>query len=433
MRLPLTLLLLALAAGLAGVPAAGGATAGRETREAREAREAREVPSGTGTAPAGTVPARAVPPRTAPASRTAPARPACGAPYLVDRRLPNGARWRLCWEMRTIEGLTLTDVAYTPAGGRETSVLRSTALAQIHVPYDSGEPRFHDIGTLGEIAVPLQSADCPGGQRRGQYVCVTTRPRGHAYLKSRFEEPALSAQGHDLAVYSAFQVGWYTYLVEWAFSDDGAITPRVGATGSLSGFTAETGHGWPTGTGGSHVEQSHSHNIFWRLDFDVDGRENDVVEQYDFTGSGTAARTLVRTRFTKETRAVNGRTRWWRVVDTESRNADGHPVSWEINNSASAQYRGPRDEAFTRADLYVSQYRACERLATNNPSPDCAPSVDRYAGSERLTDPVLWVNVSYHHVARDEDADPMPVHWQGFRITPRDVTAENPHLRSRAR
>jgi primary-amine oxidase len=34
--------------------------------------------------------------------------------------------------------------------------------------------------------------------------------------------------------------------------------------------------------------------------------------------------------------------------------------------------------------------------------------------------------VGYHHVARDEDADPMPVHWQGFRIVPRDVTAENP-------
>ncbi|GIH81443.1 hypothetical protein Plo01_78720 [Planobispora longispora] len=352
--------------------------------------------------------------------------PACGAPYLVERELPNGARWRLCWEMRVIEGLTLTGVAYTPPRGRPIPVLRSTALAQIHVPYDSGEPRFHDIGALGENAVTLASADCPGGERRERFVCVTTRSRGHGYLKSLPGEPNLSALGHELVVYAAFQIGWYTYLVEWAFSDDGAITPRVGATGSLAGFATGPEYGWSTGTGDTHVEQSHTHNIFWRLDFDVDGPKHDVVEQYDFPGSGTARRTLSRTVFTEEAKAVNAPARWWRVVDTESRNADGHPISWEIGDSGSAQYRGPADEAFTRADLYVTQYRACERLASNNPAPRCAGSVDRYVSGQRLTDPVVWVNVSYHHVARDEDADPMPTHWQGFRITPRDAMAENP-------
>ncbi|GIH92534.1 hypothetical protein Psi01_31640 [Planobispora siamensis] len=362
-----------------------------------------------------------------PAARASAAQaPSCGAPYRIERTLPGGAAWRLCWEMRTIEGLTLADVVYTPVGGAPISVLRSTALAQIHVPYDSGEPRFHDIGTLGENAVVLQEADCPGGERRERFVCVTVRPRGHAYLKPRPGEPNLSAQGSELVVYAAFEIGWYTYLVEWAFSDDGAITPRVGATGSLSGFTAAPEYGWPTKRGSTHVEQSHSHNVFWRLDFDVAGRGGDIVEQYDFTGSGTARRALGRKVLDKETAAVNRRTRWWRVADSETRNADGHRVSWEIGNSDSAEYRGPDDEAFTRADLYVSQYRDCERLATVNPAPDCAQSVDRYVNDERLTDPVVWVGVSYHHVARDEDADPMPTHWQGFRITPRDVTAENP-------
>ncbi|WP_245878396.1 copper amine oxidase [Streptosporangium subroseum] len=372
---------------------------------------------------------RAVTGAGAPASAAhavrAPA-PPCSAPYRIDKTLPNGARWQLCWEMRNIEGLTLTKVVYTPKGNRAVTVLRSTALAQIHVPYDSGRPRYHDIGALGYTAIALQSADCPGGERREQFVCVTTRARGHAYLKSDYDGPNTSAQGHDLVVFSAFQVGWYTYLVEWAFSDDGSITPRVGATGSLSGFTTTPEHGWPIGVGARTFETSHNHNIFWRLDFDVAGKADDLVEQYDFSGSGTAKRKLERTAFARETKAVNGPMRWWRVVDQKVRNADGHRVSWEINNADSSEYRGPANEAFTRADVYVSTYRSCERLATINPSPGCAKSVDRYINGERVKDPVVWVNVGYHHVPRDEDGDLMPTHWQGFRVTARDVTAKNP-------
>ncbi|MGV9597520.1 copper amine oxidase [Streptosporangium sandarakinum] len=360
------------------------------------------------------------------AAPQAPAAP-CGTPYRIDQAMPNGARWQMCWEMRNVEGLTLTKVAYTPRGSRAVSVLRTAALAQIHVPYDSGTPRYHDIGALGATAIPLQAVDCPGGARRGQFVCVTTRPRGHAYLKGGDGEPATTAQGRELVVFSAFQVGWYTYLVEWGFSDDGAITPRVGATGSLSGFTTTPEHGWPIGVGRATFEESHSHNIFWRLDFDIQGKQDDVVEQYDFSGSGTAKRKISHTAFTREGKAVNSPMRWWRVVDPRVRNADGHPVSWEINNSESSQYRGPANEKFTQADIYVTQYRACERLATTNPSPGCATSVDRYVNGERITDPVVWVNVDFHHVARDEDGDTMPTHWQGFRIAPRDVTAKNPY------
>ncbi|MET9339631.1 copper amine oxidase [Nonomuraea sp. NPDC003804] len=367
------------------------------------------------------------PPPSAPAA--ADAADACGSPYLVDRTLPNGARWRLCWEIRTIEGLTVTRVRYMPKDSRSISVLRSGALAQIHVPYDSGEPRYHDIGSLGSAAVTLTAADCPGGELAKSKVCVTTRPRGHAYLKDGWgdESQRRTAQGQELVVLAAYQVGWYTYVSEWVFGDDGSITPRIGATGSLAGTTTAPKHGWPLGVGRKHFEESHSHNVFWRMDFDIEGRARDVVEQYDFAGNRTKKRSLVKTVFNRETRALNSRMRWWRVVDPGVRNTDRHPVSWEINNSDSAEYRGPADEAFTHADVYVTQYRACERLATENVAPRCGRSVDRYANDERVTDPVVWVNVGFHHVARDEDADPMPIHWQGFRVTPRDVTATNPY------
>ena len=61
------------------------------------------------------------------------------------------------------------------------------------------------------------------------------------------------AQGKDLLVYTVNQVGWYEYMTEWRFQDDGTITMNVGATGSLSydDYDAGDGRGWPIGKGAS--------------------------------------------------------------------------------------------------------------------------------------------------------------------------------------
>jgi primary-amine oxidase len=78
----------------------------------------------------------------------------------------------------------------------------------------------------------------------------------------------------------------------------------------------------------------------------------------------------------------------------------------------------------------VTQYNKCEQYASNNAglcgSPQHGTSVDKWVNGETLTHPVAWVNVGFHHIVRDEDQQPMPVHWQGFAIAPRDVTAMNP-------
>lgn len=43
-----------------------------------------------------------------------------------------------------------------------------------------------------------------------------------------------------------------------------------------------------------------------------------------------------------------------------------------------------------------------------------------------MTDPVAWVNVGFHHIPRDEDQSPMPVHWQNFQLVPRDFFSMSP-------
>lgn len=362
----------------------------------------------------------------------AAAPPPCAAADRVDARLPSGTRWQLCWHNDRTTGPVLTDVTYTPNLGRATRVLASASLAEVAVPYDSGNPRFYDVSTIGfgdlglGTLIPLSARTCPGGTLHSYQgtpvLCTRTEPRELAY-ENAVQKSEL--EGTDLVVYSISEIGWYDYVVEYRFSDDGMITPRVGATGSLSPFQfTDAATGWPTGVGSSRFSEDHSHNIFWRLDFDVDGQSANTVEQYDFTGGGTAARTTKKTVVTKEAALDYAPMRFWRVVAPTARNSDGHPMSWQVDSPMSDSYRGPSPtEDFTHHDLYLTQYKACEVLADNETAAGCAASVDRYVNGQRLTDPVMWVSVDFHHVPRDEDQDPMPTHWQGFTVMPRDVTA----------
>ncbi|MFI2432805.1 copper amine oxidase [Streptomyces sp. NPDC018693] len=375
----------------------------------------------------------------------------CGTQYRIEQKLTSGTTWRMCWRYEAKSGLILHNVTYQPPGVRPIKVLNSAKLAQIHVPYDDGSNEYNDITdyNFGSGLVNLAPAECPGGTIRTVKVpeafdpdhpnvkglCTTTRTRGHAYrMQADTGDRAYQAQGKDLLVYTVNKVGWYEYITEWRFSDDGMVNMNVGATGSLSPFDydAGDGRGWPIGKGAKSYATSHSHNVFWRLDFGLDGSSRTKVEQYDSVVSppasgeqGPTAKTT-RTPVTKELAGDAKNMRWWRVVSAAGKNKDGHPRSYEIVPGVSAKYPG---RPFTRHDVYFTQYDKCEQYANNNPL-NCGPghgnSVDKWVDGQTLTHPVVWVNVGFHHIARDEDQQPMPVHWQGFAIAPRDLTAMNP-------
>jgi primary-amine oxidase len=386
-------------------------------------------------------------------TKAAPAAAAdCSAAYRIEQKLAAGTTWRMCWRFESKSGLVLEKVSYQPPGEtKPIRVLNSAKLAQIHVPYDDGKEEYNDITDydFGSGMVDLAPAECPGGTIRTVRVpepsyaespdvkglCTTTRARGHAYRMQSDEAKVYQAQGKDLLLYTVNKVGWYEYITEWRFSDDGTVNMNVGATGSLSPFDydAGDGRGWPIGKGAKGYATSHNHNVFWRLDFGLDGSSATKVEQYDSVVSPPAAgrprptNTTTRTVVTKELAGDAKNMRWWRVVSATGKNKDGHPRSYEIVPGASATYAG---RPFTRHDIYFTQYNQCEQYASNNVricgSPRHGSSVDAWVNGQTLTHPVAWVNVGFHHVARDEDQQPMPVHWQGFSIAPRDVTAMNP-------
>ncbi|WP_418959712.1 copper amine oxidase [Streptomyces tritici] len=396
-----------------------------------------------GTTAAAAGPATAV---AAPAAPAPPARPDCSTAYRIEQKLDGGTTWRMCWRYDTDHGLVLNKITYQPKGAAAPiRVLNSAKLAQIHVPYDDGNAEYDDLtgAGFGWGLQNLRPAECPGGTLTPVKIpdagnvnglCTTTRARGHAYRMANDEGTKVwQSQGKDLLVYTVNKVAWYEYITEWRFSSDGTISANVGATGSLSpgDYNATDGRGWPIGPGARSYATSHAHNVFWRLDFGLDGSVRDRIEQFDSTvtpprGDGQPTVKTTRTPVTKELAGDARTMRWWRVVSANGKNKDGHPRSYELVPGPSAKHAG---RGFTRHDVYVTQTKPCEQFASNNilncgqGAPD---SVDKWVNGETLTDPAVWVNIGFHHVARDEDQQPMPVHWQGFQLAPRDVTAMNP-------
>ncbi|MEV7286209.1 copper amine oxidase [Streptomyces sp. NPDC093252] len=411
---------------------------------ARTAAGAVALASLAGGLTAGAGPATAQPRAAAPA-------PACSAAYRIEQKLANGTTWRMCWRYEAKAGLVLEDVSYQPPGeAKPIKVLNSAKLGQIHVPYDDGKNEYDDLTSyfFGAGLMPLAPGECPGGTIRTVKVpeawdpqnpnvkglCTTTRARGHAYrMQGDTPGKVYQKQGTDLLVYTVNKVGWYEYISEWRFADDGTLHMNVGATGTLApeDYDAGDGRGWPIGKGAKDYATSHSHNVFWRLNFGLDGSSKARVEQYDskVTASPngrTPTTKTTRTKITKELAGNSANMRWWRVVSDTGKNKDGHPRSYEIAQGATSKYPG---RSFTKSDVFFTQYNKCEQYASNNPL-NCGAghpkNVDKWVNGQTLTNPTVWVNVGFHHIARDEDQQPMPVHWQGFSLVPRDVTAMNP-------
>lgn len=356
---------------------------------------------------------------------------ACSSGFTIDEVFSNGARWSMCWELRILEGIVLHGVTYTPPGGSAVEVLGQANLAQIHVPYDNNITRFHDVSDygLGVNLDDLAAEDCPGGRRltlgTKNVLCLQVAPSGYSY-----KDYNDVAQGETLTLFSVSAIGAYNYIVQWGFEDDGTIRPAVGATGVLQMYGGNRANSWNVGGGNWAV--AHMHDFYWRLDVDLAGAGDDRVQELA-SGLDSGRETFTSTRtplLTEAARRVQPRSfRSWRVLDTVVTNEDGHRISYELVPNTDHIFRGPGYEPFTHNEFYATTVDPCERFASHNPATGgCATDLSRFVDGETLVgaDLALWYGTSFHHLPRDEDEDHMDVHWSGFSLVPRDLTAVYP-------
>lgn len=375
------------------------------------------------------------------ASPSSIAAPNCSGDALISETFANGARWEMCWESRIRENLVLSDAYYTPPNGTAKKILSSARLSQLHVAYDDSDVTYNDVtqyGLGGGYLVELSATDCPSGD----LLTVQTRPaicKWRSKGNDNYRTASRSVSAESLTLFSVSQVGAYAYIVTWKFFSDGAIEPEIGATGALqrSSDNLELPFGRVLQGDDDTLWLSHTHNYYWRLDFDLgESATDDVV---------TESRTQLTDNGQRQTTVERFITEQSRVISTD------YPVSWEIWDKLKSEQPGADDtgyriepiryghrlvradtEPYTAFDFFVTVANECERFASQNArfNPDCLNEVAQFANGESTVDAdiALWHRVSFHHVPRSEDQRHMHTHWDSFTIEPINLHASTPGL-----
>ena len=373
----------------------------------------------------------------APTGALAQADLSCDAESQVNIAFDNGARWDFCWKSRIRENLDLNEITYTTPAGVQNRILSSARLAQLHVAYDDNNVTYNDVtefGLGGSYITELTQQDCPAGEliniqtRPG--ICVTPNDEWDSY-----RTPSRAVKAQSVNIFSISQVGAYAYIVSWTFYDNGAIEPAIGATGALQRSSTQTDSPFGRileGDPGT-LWLSHTHNYYWRLDFDLGASATDdrVTEiKYPLAIDGRRASEPRLLEVEEALRIDPASYQNWSVWDTEPthlmdpQNSDA-ALAWGYQiEPVHYGHRLVRElnEPYTGYDFFVTVVNNCERFASQNARfhPDCNNNVLQYADTESLEnqDLVVWHRVSFHHTPRNEDQRNMHTHWDGFVLDP---------------
>jgi primary-amine oxidase len=316
-------------------------------------------------------------------------------------------QWDLCFEVAQQHGLVIRRASFRPSPSQpHVQVFSDARVAEIFVPYHTGEPRLYDVSGANYSLRPLSASDCPssvgGTLLAGNLVCREIRSRGVAW-----KHKAKVRRGEEVVLWGALQAAHHVYIVEWTFQDTGMVRGQVGATGP---------------TLPSSPTEGHMLNATWRLDLDVNGPEGDTAYRtrrlqsaVDKTASDEKIPVATETALLwtpTEFTTVD-------VFDGTLKNANGRATGYKLIplRSGTARHR----EAFTHGDFWITRYNPSEVLAINLPSYlDGEPANDQ--------DVVIWYTGSAHHGEglRDEASDAVPVKWVGFTLEPQNMFAGTP-------
>jgi primary-amine oxidase len=248
-------------------------------------------------------------------------------------------------------------------------------------------------------------------------------------------------------------VGNYEYGFYWYFYLDGNVQLEVKLTGIVSPMAIERGAPAPEfaniiadGVAAPH----HQHLFNARLDFDIDGSENEIYEidaERVPPGPDNPWRNAFRARATKLERELDAqreidpsRSRTWRIVNPRVRNGLGQPTAYRLiptmtTPTMMAHVDSPvgMRASFAHHNLWVTPYEPDERRAAGE-YPNQHPGGDglpRWTAANRNiadTDLVAWYTFGVTHFVRPEDWPVMPVEYCGFLLSPFGFFDRNPAL-----
>lgn len=289
-------------------------------------------------------------------------------------------------------------------------------------------------------------------------VCVFERPTGDPIWRHTevINNTAEVRPNTELVVRMAPVVGNYDYLVDYVFDRAGNIDVKLGAYGidatkgiasrKLGDPTAAQDTAYGTLVDERLLAVNHDHYMTFRLDMDVDGAGNRLVEDRfgvrRLNGEGPR-----KSLWQVETRPVGTEgpvttplnAAQFRIESAGKTNRQGYRTSYQLMPGHSDVSLLAKDDpiqlraGFSGYTLWASAYARDEKYAAGlypnqNAGMDGLP---KWVAAKRPIedrDLVMWYTVGFRHVPRAEDWPVMPGLWHGFRLRPFNFFDRNPAL-----
>jgi primary-amine oxidase len=395
-----------------------------------------------------------------------------GAGFRVDGHKVTWENWDFRVGFTGREGLVLYTVGYTHEGRRRPVVYRAS-IVELVVPYGTPERSHHhknvfDHGELGfgRMANSLTlGCDCLGvihyfdgvvpdlfgGSRTiKNAICLHEEDAGLSWkhFDVRTERTEVR-RARRLVISCISTIGNYEYASYWYLHQDGRIEFEMKATGIIN--TAACLPGQP-GRFGSEVAPGvvghiHQHIFCARLDLEVDGPNNTVVEcdttalplgpENPYGNAYMIQERVLRSELGARRDVDFDKMRYWKIINLSQENWVGKPTGYKLEARSPVRpfihedSPSGRRSRFIRHQLWVTPHNRDERYPAGE-------FVNQSIGDDGLevwsaqdrnvenTDIVVWHSFGLHHLPRPEDHPVQPCISCGFALMPSGFFNQNP-------
>jgi len=397
-----------------------------------------------------------------------------GPSFTLSGNVLEWQRWRLHAHIDSVEGLVISDVSYTD-GDRRRSILHRAAISEMVVPYGDTSNDFYfrnvfDAGeyNLGKTVGSLSlGCDCLGEIRYLDATLADESGNPHTIVNAiciheedyeilwkhwnfRYQEKAEVRRSRRLVVSAIHTIGNYEYGFFWYFYQDGTIQFESKLTGIVQTRAIAPGAVPEFGTlvAPQLDAPNHQHLFNMRLDLEVDGPNNTVVEVdavgrpigagNEYGNAIVAQKTVIENEREARRSCNTATARTWKVINPGVTNRFGDPVGYKLVPFAGPLLLAAEDSdlarraEFARTHLWVTRYDPKELHAAGDyPNQHPGAGIGEWVKQERDlvdTDVVLWHTFGTSHLPRPEDWPIMPCEYVGFTLKPVGFFDRNPSL-----
>ncbi|HSS22361.1 MAG TPA: hypothetical protein VLL54_19980 [Pyrinomonadaceae bacterium] len=290
-------------------------------------------------------------------------------------------------------GIELRDVKY-----KGKSVLKRIHTPILNVNYDNDTCGPFRDWQYQEGMFQATGTDVPGtngGVRDcGTNVATTALESGDDTGNFKGIAFYRETNPNQLVLVSEMNAGWYRYISEYGFGDDGTIRPRYGY-GAVDN---------------SCVCLDHYHHVYWRMDFDIGVGGNSIT-----LGSATGRSLATEAKMFRLTSS-----RQLNFLITNPATGDGYMLRPNSNDGTA--------NAFGMGDVWLLRFQgtAASPSELNDPNTDSRANIDAWVNGESIAnqDIVIWYAGHFEHThdgAFSERLFSAPLHLKGDHVQGPDL------------